>query len=114
MKAKETKMGVVQIGYDKYVLPLEKAYQLHALMGEALRQDYEYIGGNSWQYIHDMSKELTVEHIKDPTDMCGKTTMQITNYWNHQKARAKLIPDEAFAPQTWSEYEESKNDNPDV
>ena len=111
MKPKaEVKMGVVTIGYDKYVLPLEKAYQLHALMGDAIRQNYEYVASESWYYLISNTDMLNVGHAQEVLDMRGMTTKEIEAYWNHQKARAALIPKEAFKPQTLEEYEEHKHD----
>jgi len=112
MKPKaEVKMGVVSMGYNKYVLPLDKAYQLHALMGEAIKQGYEYIAGASWHYLLDNDQILTVNHTQEAIDLQGKTSKEVQAYWEHQKARAALIPNEAFKPQTLAEYEESKHDN---
>ena len=112
MKPKaEVKMGVVTIGYDKYVLPLDKAYQLHALMGDAIKQNYEYIANAPWHYLLDNDQMLTVNHTQEAVDMRGMDSKAVLAYWDHQKARALLIPNEAFKPQTLAEYEESKHDN---
>jgi hypothetical protein len=111
MKPKaEVKMGVVTIGYDKYVLPLEKAYQLHALMGDAIKQNYEYIHNEARHYLADNNEQLVVHHAEAMLDMRGMTPKEVADYWMHQKARAALIPAEVFEPQTLEEYEERKHD----
>jgi hypothetical protein len=112
MKPKaDVKMGIVTIGYDTYMLPLDKAYQLHALMGAAIKQNYEFVANAPWHYLIDNTETLVVGHAQEVIDLQGKTKQEVQAYWNHQKARAALIPNEEFKPQTLAEYEESKHDN---
>ena len=107
---KEVRMGVVQLGYNKYVLPLDKAYQLHSLLGEAVQQSYEYVANRTFNYLHTTDEVLSVGHEDSTIDLLILSSKQRAEYWNHQKARAVLIPNDQFACQTLAEYEEHEND----
>ena len=111
MKAKVTeKMCIVQVGYERYMLPQEKAYQLHALLGNARKVGVEYsLPGANRFYIADMTDDITVTHPKEYIDLTGRTTTEIQAFWEHQKARAALMGD-TFKVQTWEEYEETQYD----
>ncbi len=111
MKKEPTeKMCIIKFGWEKYLLPQTKAYQLHALLGDAVKIEEKYVANQTQTYALDMTAEPTVYHARDVIDLTGLRSDDVEAFWKHQEARATLVPKESFKVQTWKEYEENQDD----